>query len=433
MLNSRDLDSNSYVMQRSDFPLNPMPSLDSAMDMDFTFPHGVDSAKAIAQMNDKIMVDAPDVAFVESIETDKQTNLFQTCNWEHTYHNTEMGQLSNELFPGGSPAKMSRRSSFRLSDSDWQAVINWSPSMRSSIGASGSIVGRAYRSLSKSPTIRSKSILCDQDFTNNGISKRLDSLGRLLSPNIDAEIPNIHPIISEGTDPTTLILPLELMKSHLTKCFYPSTHARPSSTSILGNLSRNRWLELELEDLLCWSCETFVKAVRKLRSIRKGRNDLLDGENDSSSKSQKSSSPSGRANGKSWSESNPLVRRTDYSLSVSRAGVLRATLSTLPNEETNSNTSDGFLILDLAFMPTENERTRGISVTFVRTVNEFAGPRISPHIKVFNVVPDDSEIMVCVSRNDLLGIQKLFEKGEASPTDVDKFGFSLLSVRIQAV
>ncbi len=223
------------------------------------------------------------------------------------------------------------------------------------------------------------------------------------------------------------------MKSHLIKCFYPSEHARHSSTSILDNLSRNRWLELELEDLLCWSCESFVKAVRKLRSIRKGRNDLLDEENDNSSKSQKSSSPSGRANGKTWSESNLLVRRIDYSLSVSRAGVLRATLGTLSNEETNPNTSDGFLILNLAFMPTENERTRGISVTFVRTVNEFAGPCISSYIKVFNVVPDDSKIMVCVSRNDLLSIQKLFEKGEASSTDVDKFGVSLLSVRIQAV
>lgn len=128
------------------------------MDMNFTFPHGVGSAKAIAQMNDKIMVDAPDVAIVESIETDKQINLFQTCNLKHTYHDTEMGQLSNELFPWGSSAKMSRRSSVRLFDSDWQAVINWSSSMRSSVEASGRIVGRAYRSLSKSLTIRSKKV-----------------------------------------------------------------------------------------------------------------------------------------------------------------------------------------------------------------------------------------------------------------------------------
>ena len=113
--------------------------------------------------------------------------------------------------------------------------------------------------------------------------------------------------------------------------------------------------------------------------------------------------------------------------------MLRATLGTVPNEETIANTSDGFLVLDLAVTPTADERTKGVSVTFIRTVNEFVGPHTCPFIKVFNVVPDDSEILSCVSSNDLQGIQKLFERGEASPTDVDKHGFSLLSVRIQAV
>ena len=139
------------------------------------------------------MVDAPDVPFVESIETDEQNNLFQTCDLEYTYHDTEMRQLSNELLLFGSPAQLSRRSSVRLSDTDWQAVINWSPSDRSSTGASGRIVGRVNRSLSKSPNIRSDSIPCGQDFTSNGTSRHSDSLGRLLLTDINAEVQTNNP------------------------------------------------------------------------------------------------------------------------------------------------------------------------------------------------------------------------------------------------
>ena len=269
------------------------------------------------------------------------------------------------------------------------------------------------------------------------MSKCSDSLSRLLSKDIDAEVHNTCPIIPEGIDPTTLVLPLQLMKSHLTKChinvYQSRLYSGNYSISIGDDLASSRWLDLEFEDLLCWIYELSAKTIRKRQSTREKHIELLDGEIDVPSGSRKSSGPSGLASRKSWSLSDLQAKRIDYSLSVSPAGILRATLGTILNKEANANTSDGLIVLDLKFIPGENERTRGVCVTFARTVNELAVPRICPHITVFNIVPDDSEMIRCVSRNDLQGIQKLFERRQASPTDVDKDGFSLLSVRIQAV
>ena len=63
-------------------------------------------------------------------------------------------------------------------------------------------------------------------------------------------------------------------------------------------------------------------------------------------------------------------------------------------------------------------------------MSELRGPKISPRLRTFNVVPDDSKIISCVKHNDLDGLQTLFDKREAAPTDVDSGGFSLLSVSV---
>ena len=112
---SHDPYHDSSNMQRPDFPMSHM---------DFAFPHGMDSANADPRLNDNIIVDASDVHFFESVETDEQNNLSQTLDLECTYHDTEMGQLPDELCPCGFPAQLSRRSSAHPSYTDWQALIN---------------------------------------------------------------------------------------------------------------------------------------------------------------------------------------------------------------------------------------------------------------------------------------------------------------------
>ena len=49
---------------------------------------------------------------------------------------------------------------------------------------------------------------------------------------------------------------------------------------------------------------------------------------------------------------------------------------------------------------------------------------------MLNLVPESSEVIRRVSRNDLLGLQKQFDNREASPLDVDPRGYSSLSVSL---
>ncbi|KEF60190.1 uncharacterized protein A1O9_05040 [Exophiala aquamarina CBS 119918] len=51
-------------------------------------------------------------------------------------------------------------------------------------------------------------------------------------------------------------------------------------------------------------------------------------------------------------------------------------------------------------------------------------------IRAFNVVPQNSEIIQCVTVNDLKGVRRLIEQKKASPRDVDPEGTSLLSYAI---
>ena len=81
----------------------------------------------------------------------------------------------------------------------------------------------------------------------------------------------------------------------------------------------------------------------------------------------------------------------------------------------------------IKMMPRAMERTLGLCAHFTRLVNK---PGISPHINTFNVVPDNSAIFECIRRNDLKGVQTLFDQGAASARDVDPRGRSLLNVGV---
>ena len=61
---------------------------------------------------------------------------------------------------------------------------------------------------------------------------------------------------------------------------------------------------------------------------------------------------------------------------------------------------------------------------------QIGSPKIGPCLRTFNVIPNNSEAISCIKHNDLEGLQTLFDKREASPTDVDEGGFTLLSVSV---
>lgn len=90
--------------------------------------------------------------------------------------------------------------------------------------------------------------------------------------------------------------------------------------------------------------------------------------------------------------------------------------------------TDSPYILKISSFLRSNKRTVGLSAAFTRVKERMAAPLICPYIETFNVVPHNSKIIQYVSQNNVRGVQRLFDLGEASPLDVDPFGISLLSV-----
>ncbi len=182
----------------------------------------------------------------------------------------------------------------------------------------------------------------------------------------------------------------------------------------------SEWLKLELENLLCWNCERYPQDIRQRHARRRIDNSTSPFEKSRNPSADRRRSGDTRATGKELH-----IIGTSYARSESHRGVLGVILGTLLDREANSNATD---VLRLSFMPKECRRTTGLHVAFFNVMSEDRGPRISPRLRTFNVIPDDSEIISCIKRNDLNGLQTLFDRREASPTDVDSRGFSLLSV-----
>ena len=216
------------------------------------------------------------------------------------------------------------------------------------------------------------------------------------------------------------------MKAHLGHDFcsdHPwKVDSRGSDRDKLHGMIHSEWLRLELDNVICWILESVSKDIRQHQARR--------GIGKFASPFEESREPSAhrRRSGDKIETNNEVpIIGTSYAQSKSHRGVLRVTLGNFLNRETPTNILEALRVF---FMPMESRRTIGLCATFINVMSEVSGPRISPRLKTFNVVPDDSEIISCIKRNDLNGLQMLFDKRQASPTDVDPRGFSLLSVSV---
>lgn len=375
-------------------------------------PHRLGVADGTAEIIGEVWLDDHDIPCIELIEAHEQSNPFQT---------RELGQTSCDI----EASQLSKMHSSRF------------PPAQQSVAASARSFRPAYRSLSKSPTVPGDNNAHHQQLMNTTFL-RADSLRRSLSTTSHTEVQSNLSYILQDIDPSTLVLPLQLIKSFFVKDLYTYIHSRCRSNNFkfdstnfrsgfLHHFGQDGWFELEFENLVRWSCDSYAKAGRKVLTTRKAQNDLLDKEIDESSKQQESISSC------SWSLPKLKAKRTGYCVFASPVGVFRATLSALRYQEAGNDSQDNPHTLDIAFMPADNKRARGLYVTFLRAANESAGPRISPHIKAINILPRDSEIFHCIRMNDLQSVRKFFERGEAAPTDVDEEGFSLFTVRVQTL
>lgn len=81
------------------------------------------------------------------------------------------------------------------------------------------------------------------------------------------------------------------------------------------------------------------------------------------------------------------------------------------------------------FLPAQSlVAVRGITLSVGRTQDQRGYSRIDPYMSTFAVVPSYADVMEFAENNDVEGLQSLFERGLAAPSDRDKYGMTPLMV-----
>ena len=239
--------------------------------------------------------------------------------------------------------------------------------------------------------------------------------------------------VFEGGHIEEVVLPLHLLKIYFPvylSCESLGEHVRSASPPAeLYELVNRMELHRHIEDLLCQSFEESARSIRARQGIKAGPGiDVLNGTTSSHTSIQRS-----RAN------TNNCVKQSSQQVLPRKAKVLHHLMwavsmgtirLSLTSGEDMPSESGSQSAIHVSFMPRDEKRTTGICINFEGDPD--ARPRypLSQCIKTINVIPQNSEIIQCVSRNDVRSLQLLFDKREASALDVDPQGFSLLSVSI---
>lgn len=310
------------------------------------------------------------------------------------------------------------RNGSTFSSGAWESLMNWSPSTAPTVLA-----------MDERPSDRFSPPWTTVPSPTNDVLpvlRGVEGEGGSLSKISHVQSENDRPVTCANFDPSSALLPLLLMKAHMEQdfCSDPRSRvlSRGSDLDKLFDIVHSEWLGLELDNVVCWISETVSKNIRQ-HQARRRTNKLT------SPFEERREPPSQRGRSGDEIETNNKVQLIGKSRAQSKShrGVLRVCLSNIRDRGTLLDALD---VLTVTFIPMERRRTIGICATFINVMSEVRSPRISPRLRTFNVVPDDSEIINCVKRNDLDGLQTLFDKREASPRDVDSGGFSLLSVSV---
>ena len=246
--------------------------------------------------------------------------------------------------------------------------------------------------------------------------------------------PDLGPIFLESGNTESLILPLELCKSHVIRSLdhllLQRTVVGEPVTARLIQLLESRWLLSAMNEVLCWAYET---AARRSRQLLEASHDFdvcsipLEEPGDKRGirpcRTPETREDMAASLRRATSRSQLLVASLTGTISVGYSSVSEMNLSMIKSEQLSA--------LSIAFMPRSKDRTVGVSIMFSEIRDIMGAQKISPYIRTFNVIPKDSAIINSVLHNNLEEVQNLFASGEASPLDVDPNGFSLLSVHDQ--
>lgn len=334
--------------------------------------------------------------------------------------------------------QLSRASSSQVSCIDWRRYLNFSPSMNSSSGSPAMAFQSPRYPSRPLSTIHVRTRSSPGAFLHDktvGASPERQGSQSKTSEQFNGRLTFLA---SDHTDPESVMLPLQLLRSN----FIESVELVPSAWSIrrnrvsqgstldrLSSTLQSTWLSLEIEELICRSYELSAQAIRRRQAARpvtsNGTSLSLTLEDAHEYEAPKT----GRQPIQERDFDNrPKLKLTSRTWHRTSMGRLNIEFSTPPAESPYVDTTDVPCVVNISFIPRSQQRTIGISAAFQKYSSTSQGCRISPRLRTFNVIPDDSQVIHCIRGNDILGVQRLFTEGKASPLDVDSRGFSLLSV-----
>ena len=243
----------------------------------------------------------------------------------------------------------------------------------------------------------------------------------------------IDPFTWEVTNPEKAVLPLHLLKENFPVHFAQDSlgeYVRSAApVADVFHLVDSMQLSFEIEDLLCQCFEMSASSIRERQAARKGRDtDVLRCCKPLEESSQVSRTRSIAATKQNFQMLQKMEGKVIYYMTWAvlngtfRLRLISRVDKSVPAVRTNLPS------IHVSFMPKNDRRTTGVTVSFRRLQGDHHGYSLYRRIKTINVVPKDSDVIQCVLRNDLQSLQMLFDKREASPLDVDPQGFSLLSV-----
>lgn len=237
----------------------------------------------------------------------------------------------------------------------------------------------------------------------------------------------------EGCHAEEVVMPLQFLKRyfpvHLT---YDSLceHVRSASPPAeLIDLVNRMELHLHIEDLLCQSFEESARNIRARQGVRAGHGaDQSYGTESSQASIQRSVyCGNNRIRNISQKALEKKGKALVHLMWATPVGNIKLRLAAMGDLSSESNPQ---FVLQVSFVPRDEKRTTGISIDFEGAPDNRPAYSLGRYIKTINVVPQESDVIQCVSRNDVRSLQILFDKREASALDVDPQGFSLLSVSI---
>lgn len=309
-------------------------------------------------------------------------------------------------------------------DLDFSMFLNspHRPSTAPSSSHSEPHLGRSVERMSISPLQ-----LTDRDDNHgeNSLSNPVSEIASVADQALD-------PVTGDDLAAESIAPLLFLLKSLIFPRYDTATQKYHYENSVLSDVFCPHWCEwlcFEFEGLLDLYLEGSLRSIRKRRTTRvvaslpSRHNSKLNERRqsfESSDRTQRLSKPI-------QTTVTTKLRSTLFRRCSTPMGTVVFEVREGPSSLIDEERQDSSYQIIISFMPWTKERTTGVRARLSRMMG---GPAISPQINTFNVVPDDSAIIQCVCKNDLRGIQTLFDLGAASARDVDSRGRSLINVGI---